>query len=80
MKRREFLTRSTTAAALAVSAKAAESGARGEAATSAPAPQIDAQGSDSRRLKLLFMDRRDIHNTWGTLHFGATRVQRLGDP
>jgi hypothetical protein len=32
------------------------------------------------RLKLLFMDRRDIHNTWGQVRFGATVPQRVADP
>lgn len=79
MKRREFLQRSTRAAALVVSTTAAEFRLRADTVAGPPGPQNSAQGGGSERVKLLFMDAHDIHNTWGSLRFGASRTQRIGD-
>ena len=70
MKRRQFLTGAATAATLAVMAKptAASSAAEGQAT------EVKDSG-----LKLLFMDKKDIFNTWGQLHFGATRMKKIAD-
>jgi hypothetical protein len=37
---------------------------------------------DERRtttMKLLFMDRRDVHNRWGDVRFGATPLRKIAD-
>ena len=68
MKRREFLSRAAAGAAFAAASPAAQSPAGAHTET-----------KDSR-LKLLFMDRRDVQNTWGLLRFGSTAFTRIGDP
>src|SRR5579872_3382165 len=79
MKRREFLKRSTTAAAFAMGTNAAEPAAHGAAVSPAGPRGARAEGTESGRVKLLFMDQKDIHNTWGTIRFGATPLRRISD-
>jgi hypothetical protein len=79
MERRDFLRGSTTAAALAMGAKLSAAATGGERVPGALPGQPEAPKNGDGKLKLLFSDRRDIHNTWGSLRFGATRVQRAGD-
>ena len=67
MKRREFLARS--AAVLGTPAGLA---AQSHTAEGSP-------GGVSRALKFLFMDSKDIHNTWGHLHFSAAKFRRIAD-
>jgi len=74
MNRREFFSRAVAGTAWAV---------RGSA-FGRPTAQAGASGREPRKkdspLKLLFADRRDIHNTKGQLRFGATPLRRLGNP
>jgi hypothetical protein len=69
MKRRSFLAGATIGGAFAAAQSALPQ-------SSAPARQYAGDG----RLKLLFMDRQDVWNTWGQIRFGATPTERIADP
>ena len=70
MKRRQFLAGAATGANLAMLGKPVAFGS--------PA-QSQAAGVKNSRLKVLFMDKKDIFNTWGQLRFGATRMTKIAD-
>src|SRR5215467_1669431 len=70
MKRRQFLVGAATGANLAMIGK--------RVAFSSPA-EVQAAAVKDSHLKVLFMDKKDIFNTWGQLRFGATRMVKLAD-
>ena len=70
MKRRQFLVGAATAANLAAIGK--------PVAFSSPTESQAAAVKDSH-LKVLFMDKKDVFNTWGQLRFGATRMTKFAD-
>jgi hypothetical protein len=73
MKRREFFNQAAAGAVLALggstSARPAEQAASGDGGA----------GRNGQPSKFLFADQRDVFNTWGQLHFGATPLRRIGD-
>jgi hypothetical protein len=74
MKRRDFLNRAAAGAALAVGGSTPAS-----PASQTSSPDLGASPNAATPLKFLFTDRRDTHNTWGQLRFGATPLSRVGD-
>jgi hypothetical protein len=69
INRRTFLTGAAGGAAFA-----AGQSARPQSSAANP------QSAGDARMKLLFMDRQDVWNTWGQIRFGATPIERIGDP
>src|SRR4051812_13017409 len=74
MKRRQFLAGAASGATLAMIGKPG----LGQVAVS-PASDGQTAGNKDARLKLLFMDKKDIFNTWGQVRFGATRMRKIAD-